>query len=255
MHLNTSKPPIYGILSHEILTTVCFTAELEKIRELIREINMRIVLLGAPGSGKGTQAKFIMDTFGIPQISTGDLLRGAVAAGTELGKKAKAVMEAGELVSDDLVLGIIRDRLSEKDTDKGFILDGFPRNTSQAEALDLLLEQEGKPLQAAIHFDVDFDLIIKRITGRRSCDNCGAIFNVHFSAPKQDDKCDSCGHEGLTHRADDNEETVRNRLNVYQEQTAPLIDLYDNKGILKTLSGEGEISEITERVTNLVEAI
>lgn len=216
---------------------------------------MRIVLLGAPGSGKGTQAKFIMDKYGIPQISTGDLLRNAVAAGTELGKKAKAVMEAGELVSDELVLGIIRDRLSESDTDKGFILDGFPRNTAQAEALDVLLAEEGKPLQAAIYFEVDFELIVKRITGRRSCSNCGAIYNVHFSAPKQDDTCDSCGHKGLTHRADDTEDTVRNRLDVYEQQTAPLISLYKDKGILQTLLGEGDISEITGRVCKIVDAI
>ncbi len=216
---------------------------------------MRIVLLGAPGSGKGTQAKFIMDQFGIPQISTGDLLRNAVAAGTELGKKAKAIMEAGELVSDELVLGIIRDRLAEPDTNKGFILDGFPRNIAQAKALDTMLEEENKPLQAAIHFQVDFELIVKRITGRRSCSKCGAIYNTFFSAPKQDDVCDSCGHEGLTHRADDIEDTVRNRLNVYEEQTSPLIELYDGKGILKTLSGEGQINEITDRVTQIIESI
>jgi len=216
---------------------------------------MRIVLLGAPGSGKGTQAKFIMDQFGIPQISTGDLLRNAVAAGTELGKKAKAIMEAGELVSDELVLGIIRDRLAESDTDKGFILDGFPRNIAQAKALDEMLQEENKPLQAAIHFQVDFELIVKRITGRRSCSQCGAIYNTFFSAPQKDDVCDSCGHVGLTHRADDIEETVRNRLNVYEEQTAPLIELYDEQSILKTLSGEGQISEITDRVTQIIESI
>lgn len=216
---------------------------------------MRIVLLGAPGSGKGTQAKFIVDQFGIPQISTGDLLRNAVAAGTELGKQAKAVMEAGELVSDDLVLGIIRDRLAEPDTNKGFILDGFPRNLAQAESLDKMLNEEEKPLQAAIHFQVDFELIVKRITGRRSCSNCGAIYNTFFSAPKQDDTCDSCGHQGLTHRADDVEETVRNRLNVYEEQTAPLVSLYQQQGILKALSGEGEINEITNRVSEIVKSI
>ena len=215
---------------------------------------MRIVLLGAPGSGKGTQAKFIMDKYGIPQISTGDLLRNAVAAGTELGKKAKAIMEAGELVSDELVLGIIRDRLSEADTDKGFILDGFPRNTAQAVALDALLEEENKPLQAAIYFEVDFELIVKRITGRRSCPKSGAIYNIYFSPPKQEGICDISG-EKLVHRADDNEETVRNRLNVYQEQTAPLIALYEEKGIMKSLSGEGDINEINDRVSAILNAM
>ena len=215
---------------------------------------MRIVLLGAPGSGKGTQAKFIVDEFGIPQISTGDLLRNAVAAGTELGKQAKAVMEAGELVSDELVLGIIRDRLAEPDTDKGFILDGFPRNLAQAKALDSMLAEEGKPLQAAIYFEVDFELIVKRITGRRSCAKSGAIYNIYFSPPKQEGICDISG-EKLTHRADDNEETVRNRLSVYEEQTAPLISLYQDKGILQTLSGEGEINDITDRVSKIVAAI
>lgn len=216
---------------------------------------MRIVLLGAPGSGKGTQAKFIQENYSIPQISTGDLLRNAVAAGTELGLKAKAIMDAGELVSDDLVLGIIKDRLTEADTAKGFILDGFPRNLAQAEALDAMLHAENKPLQIAIYFDVDFDLIVKRITGRRSCSECGAIYNTFFSPPKIDDHCDHCGHVGLTHRADDNEDTVRNRLNVYQQQTAPLVSRYEQQEILQSLSGEGEIADITARISQVLDKV
>jgi adenylate kinase len=205
---------------------------------------MRIVLLGAPGSGKGTQAKLLVDKFKIVQISTGDLLRAAVAAGTELGKKAKAIMEAGQLVPDEIVLGMIREKLAEPASKNGFILDGFPRNTAQAEALDALLKAQKQPLAAAIHIHVDGEEIVKRITGRRTCGQCGAIYNVYFSPPKKEGICDKCGAQKLEHRADDNEVTVRKRLQVYTEQTEPLIKFYSKQGILKTVAGTGSINDI-----------
>ncbi len=215
---------------------------------------MRIVLLGAPGSGKGTQAKLIVEKYGIPQISTGDLLRAAVAAGTELGKRAKAAMEAGELVSDDIVLGMIRERLAEPDTEKGFILDGFPRNLAQAEALDRLLDELGKPLQAALLIDVPFDALLKRLTGRLTCEKCGAVYNIYTNPPKQDGICDKCGGK-LIHRADDNEETIRNRLQVYEQQTAPLIDYYERQGKLHRIDGEGEIDAIFQAVSAVLDGL
>jgi adenylate kinase len=190
---------------------------------------MRIVFLGAPGSGKGTQAKHLMDEFRMVQISTGDLLRGAVAAGTELGKKAQAAMDAGDLVSDDIVLGILRDRLGEGDTGHGFILDGFPRNLAQAEALDGVLAEVGQPLDAVVLLDVDPDVLMKRLTGRRTCSVTGA------------------GGE-LLHRADDNEETISNRLRVYREQTEPLVARYRDMRLLQTVSGEGEIDAVYQRL-------
>lgn len=205
---------------------------------------MRIVLLGAPGSGKGTQAKMLVEKFGIVQISTGDLLRAAVAANTELGRQAKEIMEAGQLVPDAIVLGMIREKLAEPEVTKGFILDGFPRNLAQARSLDELLEEQNLPLEAAIHIQVDPEEIVKRITGRRTCGNCGAIYNIYFSPPTADSVCDKCGAADLRHRADDNEPTVRKRLEVYEQQTAPLVEYYSDKGLLKTVQGAGDISDI-----------
>jgi adenylate kinase len=209
---------------------------------------MRIVLLGAPGSGKGTQAKLLMEKYAIAQISTGDLLRAAVAAGTELGKKARSLMEAGQLVPDEIVLGMIREKLADASTKKGFILDGFPRNLAQAKALDKLLIEQQKPLDAAIHIHVEPEEIVKRITGRRSCGQCGAIYNIYFSAPQQPGICDKCGAKDLQQRVDDTEETVRNRLKVYAEQTAPLIEFYDKQALLKTIVGKGDIKNIFAKV-------
>jgi len=214
---------------------------------------MRIVLLGAPGSGKGTQAKQLIERYNIPQISTGDLLRAAVGAGTELGLKAKAAMDSGALVSDEIVLGMIRDRLQESDAQNGFILDGFPRNTSQAESLDTLLEDLGQPLKTALLIDVPFDSLMKRLTGRLTCGQCGAIFNRYTNPPKQEGVCDKCGSDNLVHRADDNEETVGNRLKVYQEQTEPLISYYKGQGKLESVSGEGEIAEIFSKITAVLD--
>jgi adenylate kinase len=208
---------------------------------------MRTVLLGAPGSGKGTQGVVLSNKFNIPQISTGDLLRAAVKAGSELGKKAKSAMDAGALVSDDIVIGLIRERLSEEDAQNGYILDGFPRNIAQAEALDAMLEQLGQPLQGVVLLDVPFEELMQRLTGRRTCKDCGAIYNIHLSPPKNEDHCDRCGGE-LFQREDDNEETIGNRLKVYEEQTAPLIGFYQKQNKLHSITGTGDIDEITNKV-------
>lgn len=214
---------------------------------------MRIVLLGAPGSGKGTQAKLLMERFGVPQISTGDLLRAAVAAQSPLGLKAKAAMDAGELVSDEIVLGMIRERLAEADAKAGFILDGFPRNGAQAAALDALLAELGQDIDRAVHIQVAFDELLKRLTGRRTCTQCGALYNVYFSPPRQVGVCDRCGG-ALMHRDDDNEQTISRRLRVYEEQTQPLIDYYQAQGKLAVVSGSGEVTEILRRVSEALSA-
>jgi adenylate kinase len=215
---------------------------------------MRIVLLGAPGSGKGTQSKLLIEKYNIPQISTGDLLRAAVAAGSDLGRKAKSAMDAGQLVSDDVVLGMIQERLSKPDARAGFILDGFPRNIPQAQALDAMLARLSQPLQLALLVDVDTEVLMKRITGRRTCSNasCGAIYNIYFSAPKSPGKCDKCG-SSLAHRSDDNENTVRSRLQVYEQQTAPLVTYYKAQGKLRTVRGTGSVNEIFKNVTDIIE--
>jgi adenylate kinase len=215
---------------------------------------MRTVLLGAPGSGKGTQGVVLSNKFNIPQISTGDLLRAAVKAGTELGKKAKSAMDAGALVSDDIVIGLIRERLSEEDAQNGYILDGFPRNIAQAEALDAMLEQLGQPLQGVVLLDVPFEELMQRLTGRRTCKDCGAIYNIYLSPPKNEDHCDRCGGE-LFQRADDNEETIGNRLKVYEEQTAPLIGFYQKQNKLHSITGTGDIDDITNKVGAVFNAI
>ena len=196
--------------------------------------------MGAPGSGKGTQAKKLTEKYHVPQISTGDLLRAAVKAGTLLGLQAKAAMDAGRLVSDEIVLGMIKERLAQHDAQKGFILDGFPRNLAQAEALDALLDKLKQPLQAALLIEVDLDTLIQRMTGRRTCESCGQMYNIYTSPSKLDDRCDKCGGN-LRHRADDNEETIGNRLRVYEGQTAPLIEYYRNLEMLRTVQGIGEI--------------
>jgi len=206
---------------------------------------MRIVLLGAPGSGKGTQAKILQSLLGWTQISTGDLLRAAVKAGTPLGLKAKAAMDAGELVTDEIVLGLTKEKVSENKG--GYILDGFPRNLAQAEALEGLLEEIGKPLDEAVLMDVDFDVLLKRLTGRRTCKDCGQMYNTYFSPTEKEGVCDNCGGE-LMHRADDNEETIGNRLNVYREQTEPLIEFYRSRNKLVTVDAIGELSDVTARV-------
>lgn len=209
---------------------------------------MRIVLLGAPGSGKGTQAKKLVADYGYPQISTGDLLRDAVARGTEYGLKAKAAMEAGQLVSDDIVLGILKDRLAQPDTADGFILDGFPRNLSQASSLEEVLGEIGQPLDAAVLMDLDFDVLFKRLTGRRSCKNCGRIYNIYFLPVPADGRCESCGCDEFVHRADDKEETIGRRLEVYRQETAPLVDYYRELGKLKVVDADGSFDEVYGRL-------
>ena len=209
---------------------------------------MRIVLLGAPGSGKGTQAKILMADKNIPQISTGDMLREAVASGTRFGLKAKSLMDAGDLVPDDVVLGIISERLTEPDAQDGFILDGFPRTTQQALDLEELLDQMGTPLDAAVLMDVDFDILMKRLTGRRTCSVTGKLLNIHFSSQEELDECTNAGGE-LIQREDDNEETISNRLEVYRENTEPLVEYYRERGKLLTVDAEGSIDEVYERMT------
>lgn len=207
---------------------------------------MRIVLLGAPGSGKGTQAKKLMAEKNIPQISTGDMLREAVAAGTRFGLKAKSVMEAGDLVPDEVVLGIISERLSQPDAADGFILDGFPRTRQQALDLEELLDQLGTPLDTAVLMDVDFDILMKRLTGRRTCSLTGKLLNVYYSGQEELDACTNAGGE-LVQREDDNEETISNRLNVYRENTEPLIEFYAKREKLTKIDAEGSIDEVYGR--------
>jgi adenylate kinase len=219
---------------------------------------MRIVLLGAPGSGKGTQSQRLVQRHGIPQISTGDLLRAAVAKGTELGLKAKEAMDAGRLVDDEIVLGMIRERLSEPDTQPGFILDGFPRNIAQARALDTLLGELGKPLDCVVQMDVDYGELTRRISGRRTCADCGRVFNVLTCPPGQAES-DLCPKTGAPHRLfqrpDDNEATVAERLKVYDEKTKPLIEFYRDRGILRAIHAEGDLDEVTRRLELALESV
>jgi len=213
---------------------------------------MRIVLLGAPGSGKGTQARKLMAERNIPQISTGDMLREAAAAGSRFGQQAKEIMDAGNLVSDDIVLGIISERLAEPDAQNGFILDGFPRTEKQALDLSDLLDQLGRPLDAAVLMDVDFDILVKRLTGRRTCSLTGKLLNVYFSSQEELDECTNAGGE-LVQRKDDNEVTIKNRLDVYSRQTAPLIDYYRKRGNLKTIDADGSIDDVYRRFLEVLQ--
>jgi adenylate kinase len=215
---------------------------------------MRIVLLGAPGSGKGTQAKRLAEKYKIPQISTGDLLRAAVDAKTPTGVMAKSALDAGQLVPDQVVLEMIRDRMSKPDTQDGFILDGFPRNMLQSQALDAMLLKIKRPLDSAILIAVDFDILIQRITGRRTCVSCGTLFNIYSSPSRLADRCDRCGGN-LHHRSDDNEETIGNRLRVYEAQTTPLIAYYRNQNKLRTVQGVGEIQDIFSDVCKVVDEL
>lgn len=196
---------------------------------------MRLILLGAPGAGKGTVAKLLTEMDGSVQISTGDILRAAVAAGTELGKKAEAAMKAGDLVSDDLIMGIMGERLKEDDCKNGYLLDGFPRTIPQAEALKKLLVDIGEELDFVVNIDVPRDVILDRLTTRRTCTDCGAIYNVKSNPPKEEGKCDACGG-AVVQRDDETEEAISNRLDVYNEKTAPLAGFYEKEGMLLTVS-------------------
>jgi len=214
---------------------------------------VNLILLGPPGAGKGTQAKLLEDKKGYKQLSTGDMLRGAVAAGTAMGKKAKVVMDRGDLVSDDIVVSIIAERLDKPDVKKGFILDGFPRNKAQAEALDHMLEDKGLKLDAVIEMKVDDDALVKRIAGRYTCAKCGKGYHDEFEKPKKPGICDVCGSTEFIRRADDNEKTVRDRLQIYNKQTAPLVDYYGRTGVLHKVNGMADIGVVTRQIEDVLE--
>jgi len=208
---------------------------------------MRIVLVGPPGAGKGTQAAFLAKNLSIPHISTGDLFRANISQGTALAMQAKSYMDAGDLVPDEVTIGMAKDRMEQPDAVNGFLLDGFPRNVSQAEALDAMLKSEGMTLDAVLDLEVEEDEVVKRIAGRRICRNDSShVFHVTYSAPKTEGVCDTCGGE-LYQRADDSESTVRNRLDVYHTQTEPIIDHYKAQGLVVTISALGKVTDVTQR--------
>jgi adenylate kinase len=213
---------------------------------------MRLVLLGAPGSGKGTQAQRLVETHGIPQVSTGDLLRDAVARQTPLGMQAKAAMDAGQLVADEIVLALLRERLARPDAKRGFILDGYPRNVAQADALAALLADIGQPLDAVVLMDVDTQVLFRRLTGRRTCRRCARVFNVYTNPPPAGPDCEGGQPHDLFQRADDNEQTIASRLEVYEEQTQPLVAHYRRRRLLKVVKAEGELDEVFARLEKVL---
>jgi adenylate kinase len=215
---------------------------------------MNLILLGPPGAGKGTQAQRIQDRHGAVQLSTGDMLRAAVAAGTEVGKQAKAVMEAGKLVSDDIMVRLIAERIDQPDTKRGFILDGFPRTIAQAEALDKMLASKGLRLDAVIEMKVDDEVLTRRISGRYSCANCGTVYHEETKRPQVPGVCDKCGSKEFTRRKDDNAETVKARLEAYHAQTAPLLPYYRAKGVLKSIDGMAPIDDVSAQLESLLKA-
>ena len=213
---------------------------------------MNLILLGPPGSGKGTQAQKIVEQYHFPQISTGDILRGAVKERTPLGVEAQGYMDQGKLVPDEVVVGIVRERLMAADCNGGFILDGFPRTLPQAEALDVTLGEMKRGIDHVISVEVDNEELLKRLTGRRTCRTCGAMYHIMFNPPQKDGICDQCGGE-LFQRDDDQEATIRARLQVYEEQTAPLIAYYKKKGLLRPIEGVGAIEEIFQKIVQVIE--
>lgn len=214
---------------------------------------MKLILLGPPGAGKGTQSKTLMDHFSIPQISTGDILRAAVKSQTAMGLKAKAFMDAGALVPDEVVIGIVRDRLQEKDCAQGFILDGFPRTVPQADALQQVLADLGKELDVVISLRVDNEALVERLTGRRTCAACGRGYHVRFDPPRVESVCDDCGG-ALLQRDDDREETIRQRLQVYDLQTAPLIAYYRDRELMAEVDGMATIDDVQQQIMRLLQA-
>lgn len=212
----------------------------------------RIILMGPPGGGKGTQARVLQDMFGIVQLSTGDMLRAAVKAGTEVGLKAKAIMEAGALVPDEVMVGVIKGRIAEPDCANGFILDGFPRTIPQADALEAMLDEMEMGLDAVIEVRVPDEMIVARITGRYACAKCGAGYHDTFQKPKVEGVCDACGSTEFIRRKDDTADTVATRLQAYHQQTAPLLPYYAERGLLKTIDGAASIEDVTRQ---LVEAV
>ena len=214
---------------------------------------MKIIMLGAPGAGKGTQAKMIAEKYGIPHISTGDIFRANIKNGTELGKKAKSYMDQGQLVPDELTLELIMDRFKEDDCKNGYVLDGFPRTIPQAEALDAALKANGEKIDFAIDVDVPDENIVKRMGGRRACVNCGATYHIVYSPTKVEGKCDKCG-EDLIVRDDDKPETVLSRLEVYHNQTQPLIDYYNEQGVLKTVDGTVDMKDVFDAIIKILGA-
>ncbi len=215
---------------------------------------MRVVLVGAPGAGKGTQAKFITKHYRIPQISTGDIFRANIAADTPLGLAARRYMDAGDLVPDQVTIDIVRDRLQRKDTVDGFLLDGFPRTVPQAQALTSLLDELGTPLDAVLEMQVDDDEVVRRISGRRVCRDCGHVWHLDFEPPAVEGVCDACGGE-LFQRDDDLPETVRRRLDVYNEETSPLVGFYDELGLLVTISAQGSVDDVAARAIAALESV
>ena len=215
---------------------------------------MNLVLMGLPGAGKGTQAEKIVEKYGIPHISTGDMFRAAIKESTELGLQAKSFMDQGNLVPDEVTIGIVRERLSKEDCAEGFLLDGFPRTVAQAEALENILSDLNKKIDYVINIDVDREFLMERLTGRRICKSCGSTYHLVFNPPTKDDVCDRCGGE-LYQRADDNAETVQNRLEVNQKQTKPLLDFYEGKGYLRNINGQQDIRKVFDDLDQLLRSL
>lgn len=216
---------------------------------------MRLILLGPPGAGKGTQAQRLVDTHKIPQLSTGDMLRAAVAAESEIGKKAKAIMESGKLVSDDVVNAIVSERIDQKDCANGFILDGYPRTLAQADATGEMLAEKGMALDCVVELQVDDDALVERVAGRYTCAKCGEGYHDTFKVPATEEVCDKCGSTEFKRRPDDNAETMRTRLQTYYKETSPLIGYYYAKGLLKGVDGMGSIDEVTAEVERVLGAL
>ena len=216
---------------------------------------MNIILLGPPGAGKGTQAKVLEEARGFKQLSTGDMLRAAVAAGSEIGRKAKAIMDRGDLVSDEVIVAVVGERLNQPDVKNGVVFDGFPRTPAQAEALDVMLASRGQKLDAVVEMKVQDEELVKRISGRFTCATCGKGYHDSFARPKEDGICDVCGGTKFTRRVDDNEKTVRDRLNVYNKQTAPLVSYYGKRGNLHNVDGMADIPVVTAAIGRILDGV